>query len=71
MLPPVIDPAPTTKIERDGRPIEVDTSRSVDWTSPARFERLNQRYGRWGLARMEAVVRLADIWCSALSEERT
>ncbi|MEU3170006.1 type I-U CRISPR-associated helicase/endonuclease Cas3 [Streptosporangium sp. NPDC006930] len=71
LLPPVIDPAPTTKIERDSRPIEVDTSRSVDWASPARFERLNQRYGCWGLARMEAVVRLADIWCSALSEERT
>ncbi|WP_440073086.1 type I-G CRISPR-associated helicase/endonuclease Cas3g [Streptosporangium sp. OZ121] len=71
LFPSVIDPAPTTKIERDGQPIEVDTSRSVDWTSPGRFERLNRRYGRWGLARMEAIVRLADIWCSALSEERT
>ncbi|WP_326636856.1 type I-U CRISPR-associated helicase/endonuclease Cas3 [Streptosporangium sp. NBC_01755] len=71
LLPPVIDPDPTTKIERNGQPIEVDTSQSVDWASPARFERLNRCYGRWGLARLEAVVRLADIWCSARSEERT
>ena len=25
--------------------------------------------GRWGLALLESIVRLADIWCSARSEE--
>jgi CRISPR-associated endonuclease/helicase Cas3 len=67
LLPPAADPAPVTAI---GAPewageLPVDTGRPVEWSAPARFARLNARYGRWGLARMEAVVRLADIWCSA------
>jgi CRISPR-associated endonuclease/helicase Cas3 len=37
----------------------------VDWSHPARFERLNDRYGWWGLAFLEALVRLADLECSA------
>jgi CRISPR-associated endonuclease/helicase Cas3 len=32
----------------------------IDWDGPARFERLQRRYGTWGLARLEACVRLAD-----------
>ena len=32
----------------------------VDWNQPGRFKRLNDRFGPWGLALLEAVVRLAD-----------
>lgn len=62
LLPPVTDPAPV-KVTVDGHTF--DSSETVDWSAPGRFENLNQRYGRWGLARLEAIVRLADIWCSA------
>ena len=48
---------------------KLSSSETVDWDSPARFVRLCQRYGHWGLALLESIVRLADIWCSARSEE--
>ena len=42
-----------------------DASLAVtDWSQPARFAALNRRYGRWGLALMEAVLRQAD-WLSS------
>lgn len=65
LLPAVSDPAPQI-VAVDGR--EFSTASTVDWESPARFARLNERYGRWGLARLETIVRLADIWCSARHE---
>jgi CRISPR-associated endonuclease/helicase Cas3 len=43
--------------------LEVD---HVDWSGPRRFTTLCRRYGWWGLALLEAIVRLADI---AVSEE--
>lgn len=67
ILPPVTDPQPV--------PVEVpgvgvfDSGETVDWHQPLRFAQLNERYGRWGLALMEAVVRLADIWCSIRNEK--
>jgi CRISPR-associated endonuclease/helicase Cas3 len=48
---------------------QLSTTDTVDWEGPQRFAQLNMRYGRWGLALLESVVRLADIWCSARSEE--
>ena len=32
----------------------------VDWDQPSRFRRLNTRFGPWGLALLEAIVRQAD-----------
>ncbi|MEV4888770.1 type I-U CRISPR-associated helicase/endonuclease Cas3 [Nonomuraea sp. NPDC055795] len=69
LLPSITDPDPVVTIHRDGKNIDVDTSRTVDWEAPARFATLTGRYGRWGLARLEAIVRLADIWCSAREEQ--
>lgn len=43
--------------------VEVD---HVDWRGPRRLARLCRRYGWWGLALLEAIVRLADM---AVSEE--
>lgn len=37
----------------------------VDWEQPERFSRLNERFGPWGLALLEAVVRQADHTVSA------
>ena len=37
----------------------------VDWDQPARFKRLNDRFGPWGLALLEAVVIRADHAVSA------
>jgi CRISPR-associated endonuclease/helicase Cas3 len=38
----------------------------IDWEAPSRYKRLGTHYGWWGLALVEAVLRLADI---AVSEE--
>lgn len=66
LLPPLLDPeAPKTRFEVDGMEVTVDGAPSqVDWKQPARFEALNERYGWWGLALLECLVRLADMWCS-------
>ena len=40
----------------------------TDWGQPARFRRLNEQYGPWGLALLEAVVRQADHEVSAATE---
>jgi CRISPR-associated endonuclease/helicase Cas3 len=36
----------------------------LDWTAPDRMARLIDRYGAWGLALMETILRLADQACS-------
>ncbi|MEV4183490.1 type I-U CRISPR-associated helicase/endonuclease Cas3 [Streptosporangium canum] len=70
LLPPVTDPAPET-VHIDELSATLDTSETLDWDAPRRFAELNHRYGRWGLALLESVVRLADIWCSEREEEGT
>jgi CRISPR-associated endonuclease/helicase Cas3 len=70
LLPPIADSHPE-KVEVEvsgGRKELFDTSVTVDWASPGRFEKLCGTYGRWGLAWLESIVRLADMWCSARSE---
>jgi CRISPR-associated endonuclease/helicase Cas3 len=73
LLPPVVDLEPVTiSFPAQVDAVEFDfiaTAKTVDWASPLRFDQLCERYGRWGLAFLESVVRLADIWCSSRSEE--
>jgi CRISPR-associated endonuclease/helicase Cas3 len=66
LLPPLIDQgAPKTQVVIEGVEVVTDGHPTqVDWAQPARFETLNERYGWWGLALLESVVRLADMWCS-------
>ncbi|MGH3628258.1 MAG: HD domain-containing protein [Sciscionella sp.] len=68
LLPPIRDLNPE-KIDVPGLGVfgSGDTV-DWDWAQPARFAALNRAYGRWGLALLEAIVRLADIWCSARGE---
>jgi CRISPR-associated endonuclease/helicase Cas3 len=70
LLPAVADehPEKLPVLVGDDQTIQFDTAETVDWTGPERFECLCDRYGRWGLALLESIVRLADIWCSARSE---
>lgn len=68
LFPPVVDPDPV-KVTIDDLGT-FDTAETIDWQQPRRFAMLNDRYGRWGLALLEAIVRLADMWCSAHNETR-
>ncbi|MCP2340167.1 type I-G CRISPR-associated helicase/endonuclease Cas3g [Actinomadura rupiterrae] len=65
LLPPVQDPDP--------QPLTIGTlqvtDHSIDWQAPERFARLNRQQGRWQLALLEAIVRLADIWCSERDDQ--
>ncbi|MCL6537371.1 MAG: CRISPR-associated endonuclease Cas3'' [Acidothermus sp.] len=72
LLPPIDDAnAPPTSLEIEGAALTVPGERyQVDWQHPARFEQLNQRYGWWGLALLETIVRLADMKDSELAAAR-
>lgn len=67
LVPPVDDgTAANVSAVVDGVSVDVpaDLAR-VDWDQPRRFRRLNERFGPWGLALLEATVRLADWRVSA------
>ena len=50
----------------EGVPVEAPADLSiVDWDQPARFRQLNDRFGPWGLALLEAILRQADHAVSA------
>ena len=67
LVPPAEDGTPAVvTYELDG--IEVSCSAdlsAIDWTQPSRFKRLNDLYGPWGLALLEAILRQADHAVSA------
>ena len=62
LVRPVDDRTATTLATSiEGTPVEVSANLStVDWEQPARFRRLNDSLGPWGLALLEAIVRQAD-----------
>jgi CRISPR-associated endonuclease/helicase Cas3 len=71
-LPPVVDdhPGDVTHVIVDGPggpddvKVTIHTGETVDFEQPARFAHLNRRYGRWGLALLESIVRCADMTVS-------
>ena len=67
LVPPVSDGAVTVVgSEVEGVPVEAPADLAiVDWTQPRRFRRLNERFGPWGLALLEAIVIRADHAVSA------
>jgi CRISPR-associated endonuclease/helicase Cas3 len=66
LLPLVTDPQPRPiDAVVDGHKVTVSSADTVCLQHPARFARLNARYGRWGLALLEAIVRCADMTVSA------
>lgn len=67
LLPPVPDPQPQDVIctMPDQQQITVNSAdMGTDWNGPDRFHARNRAYGPWGLALLEAVLRLADMACS-------
>ncbi len=67
LVPPVPD-GTASKVSAvvEGESVEASADLAcVDWRQPGRFRRLNHRFGPWGLALLEAIVRLADHAVSA------
>jgi CRISPR-associated endonuclease/helicase Cas3 len=65
LLPPVTDSGEHGLVaDIDGANVTALLPRVVDLDHAERFQTLNQRYGRWGLALLEAIVRCADMTVS-------
>lgn len=61
----VNDTAPCEVVaEVDGQTVSISSGRTVSLAQPTRFAHLNDRYGRWGLALLESIVRCADMTVS-------
>ena len=67
LVPPARDGnASMVSAEVEGASVKVRADLAIaDWSQPGRFRRLNDRFGPWGLALLEATVRLADHAVSA------
>ena len=67
LVTPVDDhTADAVSVEIAGAPVDAPANLSmIDWSQPARFKRLNDRFGPWGLALLESIVRRADHAVSA------
>ena len=67
LVPPVPDQtADQVHAQIDGTAVTAPADLSmIDWSQPARFAQLNDRFGPWGLALLEAIVRRADHAVSA------
>lgn len=71
-LPPVMDRKPRDVVAvltdlatgMAETKVSVSSGATVDFDHPARFVHLNERYGRWGLALLESIVRCADMTVS-------
>lgn len=65
LLPPVLDQAAHALVaEINDTSVSVSLPRGVDLEHAERFQALNRRYGRWGVALLEAIVRCADMTVS-------
>lgn len=65
LLPAIQDAAEhDLTLHLDEKQLTVALPRTVDLSHAERFAVLNQRYGRWGLALLEAIVRCADMTIS-------
>ena len=67
VVPPVVDgTASTVSATMDGAGIAAPADLEiVDWNQPGRFQRLNEQFGPWGLALLEAIIVRADEAVSA------
>lgn len=69
---PIVDDdvALDVTVEFEGVTVHIDSRLDdPDWEQPARFRRLNEQYGYWGLALLEAVLRQADHVVSSVAME--
>ncbi len=66
LFPPVVDvrPVPVSFEHSSFSFASEGTVSSIDWNAPRRFQSLCDEFSPWGLALLEAIVRLADIWVS-------